>query len=358
MKINNDNKNNNILIIGYCGLEDGFLGGGKALNKIGYNIFFFPYLSYIMDNNLEVNNILKSEITSKNIDICLWWNNSIKYDDIKNIIDSSSNIKNITYNWDAFIYDYKKYDESTIKIWEKIIINNNNKYPLMNHVFSCFEKEILYNNNNNNNISISYLPPGFDKDISYYYKDEKYECDISIVCTNLYDDIEQFPDLSTNITRYEIVNKIYQNRNNINFHIYGPDKFKDIFPECYKGFIKYNDCYKVFSNSKINLSIHPIINELNEKISNAEYFSERVPQILGCKGLLVTNSYFSDKFKNNIDYINIDNNIDWYQKLLNILENSNSYDHIRESGYKTVCKYYQWNNWANILDQKIKDINK
>ena len=29
----------------------------------------------------------------------------------------------------------------------------------------------------------------------------------------------------------------------------------------YKGFIKYNECNRVFSNSKINLSIHPLVKE-------------------------------------------------------------------------------------------------
>ena len=240
-----------------------------------------------------------------------------------------------------------------------------NSYSLMNHIFSCFEKEIEIiknkdnnhsNNHSNNQISISYLPPGFDKDISYFYKDELYECDISIICTNLYDDIEIFPDISTNITRYEIVNKLYENRHMFKFHIYGPDKFKKKFPDCYKCFIKYKDCYKVFSNSKINLSIHPIIYELNNEKSNEEYFSERVPQILGCSGLLVSNSYFSNKLKNNINYINIDKNIDWFKKILNIIENSELYDEIRENGYKTACKYYQWNNWAKKIDEKIKII--
>ena len=58
--------------------------------------------------------------------------------------------------------------------------------------------------------------------------------------------------------------KIYANRHKINFHIYGPIEFKNLYPDCYQGFIKYDECYKVFSNSKINLSIHPIIYELND----------------------------------------------------------------------------------------------
>jgi len=353
----------NILIIGYYILDDGFLYGAKSLNNFNYNINFFPYSFYINDNKSEVDNILKLKIINNKINICLWWNNLIQYDTIKNIVNNIAfkNIKHLTFNWDPFLYNYQKYDNLNItKSWEDIIDNKTKCYSLMNHIFSCFEIEIEVIKNIENMIknknSISYLPPGFDKDISYFYKDELYECDISIVCTNLYDDIKTFPDLSTNITRYEIVNKLYENRHMFKFHIYGPNKFQELFPECYRDSIKYKDCYKVFSNSKINLSIHPMIYELNNKNSYEEYFSERVPQILGCKGLLVTNSYFSDKLKNNIDYINIDKSIDWFEKILDIIKNSELYDEIRENGYKSACKYYQWNHWAKKIDNKIKEI--
>lgn len=378
----------NILIIGYYNLDDGFLYGAKALNNINYNIIFFPYTFYINDNKLEVDNILKLKIINSKINICLWWNNSIHYDNIKTIVNDLDikDIKHICFNWDPFLYNYQKYNNLNItKSWEDIINNKINCYSLMNHIFSCFEMEIevikkIENKTQNkiqNKNSISYLPPGFDKNVSYFYRDELYDCDISIICTNLYDDIKTFPDISTNITRYEIVHKLYENRHMYKFHIYGPNKFQELFPECYKGFIKYKDCYKVFSNSKINLSIHPMIYELNNGVfqknteelhtliythpdkeiseSTEEYFSERVPQILGCKGLLVTNSYFSDKLKKNIDYINIDKNIDWFQKILDIIKNSDLYDEIRQHGYNSACKYYQWNEWAKKIDSKIKE---
>ena len=48
----------NLLLIGYCHLDDGFLYAAKALEKYNYKIFFFPYLSYVMDNIEERDNIL------------------------------------------------------------------------------------------------------------------------------------------------------------------------------------------------------------------------------------------------------------------------------------------------------------
>jgi hypothetical protein len=337
----------NLLIIGYCHLEDGFLYASNALEKLNYKIFFFPYLSYIMDKIVDRDELLTIYIKSNNINICLWWNNSIKYENYYTVINKLKDIhiKNYFFNWDPFLYNYKKYNSI---IWKERIEDKEKIYPLMNHVFSCFEKEISYFKNI---IQISYVPPGFDKNISKYIFDKDYECDISIICTNFYSNKNEFLDETTNITRYEIVNKLYENRSKFKFHIYGPENFKNIYPECYKGFIKYQECNKVFSNSKINLSIHPLIYELNNLNSKEEYFSERVPQILGSKGLLMTNSYFSDKLISNKDYIYINNDMDWYSKILDIIENSDSYDNIRNNGFNKGILYYQWDNWANNLSK-------
>lgn len=336
----------NLLIIGYCHLQDGFLYANNALKKLNYNTFFFPYHTYVMIEDKYRDNILVDFIKNNNINIILWWYNNITFETI-DIVKKSVKVKNIFFNWDPFLYDYNKYNSL---IWKSRIDERLKYYPLMDHVFSCFEKEIKHCESICN---ISYNPPGFDKNISKYEYDENYQCDVSIICTNLYDYTYEFPDESTNITRYSIVHKLYEIRDKIKFHIYGLEKFKELFPDCYKGFINYNDCYKVFSNSKINLSIHPMVNELNSENSCQEYFSERVPQILGCKGLLVTNSNFTSYLKKDIDYIYIDHTIDYYEKLMIIINNSSNYDIVRENGYKKALKYYNWDNWALSINNCI-----
>jgi hypothetical protein len=338
----------NLLIIGYCNLEDGFLYGSKALERLNYKIFFFPYLSYLMDKVENIDDILIENIKNWEIEICLWWSNSVKSDNYKKIL-SNINVKNYFFNWDPFLYNYEKYN---CPFWEELIENKKIFYPLMDHIFSCFETEINYFKNK---LSISYLSPGFDKNISTYVYDQKYECDVSIVCTNLYNNLSEFPLETSNLTRYEIVTKLYDNRDKINFHIYGPEHFNELYPECYKGFISYNNCYKVFSNSKINLSIHPLVNELNKPNSNEEYFSERVPQILGSRGLLVTNSYLTHKLTPDQDYIYIDNTMDWYEKIDDIINNTAKYNIIRKNGYNKGIKYYQWDSWATSIDKIIEE---
>lgn len=338
----------NILLIGYCNLADGFLYAADALKKKNHNIYFFPYMSHLMDNVSNIDDILIKYINEHNIKICLWWCNSVKYNNYEYILNTlNNNIQHIFYNWDPFLYNYVKYNSFC---WEDIINEKKKIYKLMNNVLSCFEYEISFFKNY---LSIKYAPPGFDMNISKYLFDLDYECDVSIVCTNLYEDTYQFPNETTNITRYSIVNKLYENRDKIKFHIYGPEKFNNIYPDCYRGFINYDKCNKVFSNSKINLSIHPLIKELNSEKSKEEYFSERVPQILGCKGLLMTNSLFTDILDVNTDYIYIDDQIDWFEKMLEIVNNNEIYNTVRENGYNKAINHYKWDNWANIFESII-----
>ena len=338
----------NILLIGYCHLADGFLYASKALEGLNHNVFFFPYLSYKMDNRYIIEDFNKM-IDEKKIHICLWWNNSIEKEDFIEMYKNKENYIHISYNWDPYLLNPSKYNTQN---WSKRIEDKKYKYQYMNYIFSCFGKEIDFFNNDLYKNKIFYNPPGFDKTISYYNENEEYKCDISIVSTNLYNDNNEFPFDATNITRYEIVEYLYSVRNSIRFHFYGPEKFKEIYPECYKGSITYDECFKVFSNSKINLSIHPIIFELHDKDSEKEYFSERVPQILGCRGLLMSNSYYSHILKPNQDYIQI-NKTNYKKKIKDILKKNNDYDIIRNNGYKKALLNYQWNNWATKINNII-----
>lgn len=339
----------NILLIGYCHLADGFLYASKALEQFNHKIYFFPYLIYKMDQNPNLIQDLKESIKLNKIDICLWWNNSIQYEELSQALNK--NIINIFFNWDPFLYNYEKYN--TQDYWKPLIENKKKVYSLMNTIFTCFEKEKIFFHNEPYNYKIYYNPPGFDKNASKYIENANYNCDISFVLTNLYNNQNEFPQEATNLNRFEIVNKLYKKRNSIKFHIYGPENLKNIYPECYQGFIKYDDANLVFSNSKINLSIHPIINELNEINSNEEYFSERVPQILGCQGLLMTNSHLNHNLKKDEDYIYIDQNMDYIHLIETILNHYDDYKQIKLNGYNKALIHYQWNNWANIINNIV-----
>lgn len=340
---------NNLLIVGYCHLADGFLYGAEALKKHNYNIYFFPYLSYKMDKIENIEEHFVNFIKTNNIHIILWWNNSINYESFQKMYNNVD-YKHILFNWDPFLYEYKKYNSL---VWEERFENKQKIYAQMNYIFSCFEKEVDYFKNLH--FPIYYAHPGFNKEISSYIYHKDYECDISIVCTNMYDNTNEFPDKTTNITRYNIVNLLYENRDKIKFHIYGPENFKNKYPECYQKCVSYDDCKYVFSNSKINLSIHPLILELNNEKSEQEYFSERLPQILGCQGLLMTNSNLSHILNKNTDYVYVDETTNIIEMVLNIINinNKDNYNNVRKNGYNKALQHYQWEHWANIIINKL-----
>lgn len=332
----------NICIIGYCHNADGFLGASKALELLKYKIHLFPYLSYKMNKNENLIQDFHQLLKNYDINICLWWNNSVSKEDFDEMKKKNESLKHIFYNWDPYLYEYSKYKTEN---WVQRIEDKKYIYKNIDYIFTCFGKEVSIIQNENINKNIFYNAPGFDKTISYFEENEHYKCDISLVTTNLYEDNQEFPFEATNVTRFEIVDYLYSMRSTIKFHIYGPLKFKEKYKECYKGFITYNNCKKIFSNSKINLSIHPITYELNNPDCEKEYFSERVPQILGCKGLLMTNSYLHHILKPNIDYIHIDKN-NYKEKINEIIQNNKDYDIIRNNGYQKGLLNYQWTNWA------------
>jgi glycosyltransferase involved in cell wall biosynthesis len=87
--------------------------------------------------------------------------------------------------------------------------------------------------------------------------------------------------------------------------------------------------------------------------SRNEYFSERVPQILGSKGLLITNTYYNDILKEDIHYIYVKKS-NFVAKIMDILHNYSYYEKIKENGYKLALKNYTWKCWA----ERFKLYNK
>jgi hypothetical protein len=338
----------NLLIIGYCHLADGFLYASQWLKN--YNIFFFPYLNYILDKVENTEEIFHKYLTEHKINICLWWNNSITYASFQKMY--LPQLQHIYFNWDPFLFSHESYHSP---IWKERLINKEEIFSKMNMIFTCFEKEVLYFSEKH--VPITYNPPGFEPSVSYYLKDPSYECDISIICTNMYDYLEEFPDQSTNVPRYQIVNLLYENRDKFKFHIYGPEKFREKYPDCYQRFITYDECYKVFSNSKINLSIHPLVKELHVSPSSQEYFSERVPQILGCQGLLMTNSDYTHVLSKD-DYVFIHEETNILNEIESILQQQDKYDQVRLNGHRKAMNHMQWKHWGEKIEEYLDKNNE
>jgi hypothetical protein len=153
----------------------------------------------------------------------------------------------------------------------------------------------------------------------------KYACDVSIICTNLYTDAT-FENKT--VCRKNVLDAIYADKS-IVLHVYGFPFLKTLYPDAYRGFIQYDDCRHVFSNSKISLNIS-MFDGMREHDGH-HYFSERLPQIFGCNGIPLCNNDFGAFLEKDVDYIYVQNMDELMPKIKMFLENcGNCYNKMKE----------------------------
>lgn len=346
-----------LLIIGYYHLADGFRACANYLEK-DYDVYFFP-LSHYHGQGYDVKNELIKYINGEKCDkyecglresnppmgiVLIWYfNYFIENRDRLNIFVSMKNeVKHrviyLGYNWDP------KPPEKEISCFQMGFIQ------LLNCYLTGDGREITYLKEKGE-YNYVYCPSGFDPKITYYVDDPTHSCDVSIICTNLYMDYDLFPRKYVRVHRKEMIDLIYNHRNEIKFHIYGPKEFQELYPECYRGYINYSDCPKVFSNSKINLCIHATS---YNNVHNYIYFSERLPQIMGARGLVYCDTEYNYLLEPNVNYILADaqNPLGQIKEILQNYDNP-KYRLIKEKGYELANKYFTWDNVRN----KVKMID-
>jgi hypothetical protein len=104
-----------------------------------------------------------------------------------------------------------------------------------------------------------------------------------------------------NMNRKQVIDTIAENKL-INLHIYGipSSSISNTYPDQFKGYLPYNKCYLGFSNALFSLNISP----LNDVYKNGYYYySERLPQILACNSIMISNNDYGDLLIPNVDYI-------------------------------------------------------
>lgn len=299
----------NLLFFGYYGFRDGYFAYGKYLKKKFDNFSFFPLLELRDKLNLENININDIEmcingkfLTNKNYSNELIYTRcQYNYILIAHNNDFLQNFYLGKINFFHFLLELKKkYNFKLIQInWDPDDKNYNNFKMIKNFDIGFYSnpKYLTYDN-------IKYFQQGYCEKTSFYKEIDNYKCDVSFIGTNLYTETSWE---NQNLNRKKILDIIY-NETNIKLHIYGSDFLKNIYPKSYKGFINYEDCYKVFSNSLINLNISPLNDIKYEKNGKKYYYySERMPQIIACNGIMMSNNDYEDFLKKNDEYILIEN---------------------------------------------------
>ena len=314
-----------VLIIGYYHLADGFKAFSDTLDP-DIVVDFFPLLHY-RTNSIDPSDDLSYKLSG--VTHVLYWNNFLDRAILSKIKNISDGIKTIRYNWDPHLpsdhSEYYQLMEKNLDLFDLIITVN----PV--------EKKYWQSKGHR----VDFCGSGFNPKITYPMPSDPI-ADVSIVCTNLYDKI---PLEHVRFSRKKLVDLLYQCPE-INFKIYGPEKFRSEYPRAYSGYVNYQDCPKVFSNSKINLCLHAY-SYLSDRDTGEEYYSERLPQILGCKGLMLSETEYTF-IKPGVHYVLLDVS-DPIGQIKGILNNYADLDQIRENGYQYSLEHLTWKNLVKMI---------
>lgn len=324
-----------IALVGAFNLAEGYLGAAKALEKQGNNVVFIPAFKYRSENPQEHTNMIIRDLQNNNADVILWWRgetlSGIEFQKVRKNCEG----KFVMFSWDDPLQ------------WERHL-EMPFKSQQLDFAFSCCMDSVEKYKENGCEASF-YCPPGFDPEIHYPEESEDHKCDISIVCTNLYEGTEITKRY--HISRKQLLSAIIDEFKDLKIHIYGPENFKNIFPDQYRGWVQFEESRKVFRGSKINICTHI-------RPDGSMYINERVCQILGSGGLLFVDQVKDmDKvldLKKECIVMDIGSKKKLVSQIKEILDDPGKIEEIRENGRKKALEKLTWDSWAETL---LKNIN-
>lgn len=326
----------NICVVSYYGPKEPINSAEKSLEGAGFNVFDFPLYKYMHDVNDKDENYFNHfiEFIQKNkIKYLLWWYINIPLEEFY-ILKDKTGVKYLFFNWDEPFN------------WDECLLKYRSFY--LDTVFvTCFATLNRYLQNGVSKAVCLY--PGFNPDLNYkidhvdYKEFEKYDCDISICCTNLYADSEIYPNQYIN--RKKLIDDIYNNqeKHNYIFNIYGPEQFQELYPKSYKGFTQYEDLNKVFNYSRINLCTHVVYDQDG-------YLNERMVLMGASHGLILVDPVkgIENTFTPNKEIIILEKN-NYIEQIKNILRNYKHYRKIRDNIGAKCHQKYTYEEWAKTI---------
>lgn len=315
-----------IILVGYYSLADGFESFTSFFEKRYKK--HRPKITFIAGSQHTFQSLLQTLQKTK-FGILLLWNNSYLDKPFLDRISRKTRMPILAFNWDPI------YNPSSLPCWMK-------RRRIIAKASQALSRYITVNPLESQDLGAVYCPPGFNPDISKPLKDKAYRHDVSLVCTDLYTD--PIWDLQK-IPRKKLVDGLIAS--GVDFALYGPSKLVERFPEYkpfYQGFVPYEQCPRVFTNSKINLCTHAV--------SIDGYFSERLPQIAACGGVIATDVRVGFGFIAGEDYILLDEN-DFVEQILGVLGDKAS---LRRMSSRALSKSSNL-TWKRLCDEIVEFSN-
>lgn len=322
-----------LLITSYYELKEALLSAANALRKLDIEVVNYPLMQKKQElgDNDCVDDMIRC-IKDQKVDVVLWWHISLSSELFEKVVLSSPGVKNIFFNWDEPFN------------WEPNDLQTKAKH--FDCVFvTCQETLDRYLSNGTKKAVCLY--PGFDENIHRPlfedYKDvtDKYCCDVSICCTNLYDGDEYCHQF---IQRKRLIDDLYaaQDIHGFTFHIYGPERLRELYPKSYQNFICYEDTNKLFNYSRINICTHVICDK-------SGYLNERVFLIMASGGLLLVDRVagLEDVLCENKDCLVLSKE-GYVEQIVKILEDYDECDLVRFNAREKALGY-TWDKWAKVV---------
>jgi hypothetical protein len=209
---------------------------------------------------------------------------------------------------------------------------------------SCEESVGMYLENGSK--QAYFLSPGVDMATFFperHRSEKTYKHDVSIVCTNLYENEAIFSDQIVN--RKKLID-ILVSIPGINVGVYGPAGFKNVYPNNYVSFATYQNLNEVFNRSRINVCTHVTS-------SKYKYINERCVLVLASGGLLYvdkTNGIEDVIDKDGCVFIDVDNVT---EQIKDIIDNYDKYSEVKRIGHESAFQF-RWSVWAEFVHSKIK----
>lgn len=332
-------KKKNLIIVTYFGIYEQFKSVKQSLENLGYTVHNFSYIAmYNEGGDKRVVDELKSMLTQINPEYILWWVFNISANSLLEIRNANPLTKHLYYNWD------EPYN------WKLVDAESKARY-LSTAFITCEETTKKYIGAGA--LHAYCLYPGYTPSIHKPLwldlnseSNNEYDCDVSFICTNLYEDPNIYPDQI--VIRKKLIETIYigQKIYNYSFAIYGPDKFKDVFPLSYRKSLTYDETNIVFNRSKINICTHVVGNKQG-------YLNERVFLIMASGGLLLIDPVpgVDNVLVNGVNCVMINQNRICSQ-IKSILENYPHYEKVKHKAYESV-QNYTWDDWGYRLEEKL-----
>lgn len=331
-----------LLVTTYYGFGTPLKEAFEELRKYGIEeIVEYPLFRYYRDEHdakFDYMDHFNNYVMAEKPDILLWWYFGVPVECIKYVRDHNPKTIFMMFNWDEPANWIPNNVKEKAKYFDCVFV-------------TCEETShdyLKYGTGESH-----YLLPGYDPNIHKPEDNDedrkKYACDVSICCTNLYDDYDTYPNQY--IYRRVMMDDLYskQDEYGIKFHIYGPEWLRDVYPKSYRWMAKYEETNKIFNYSKLSLCTHAICDKNG-------YFNERFVLIMASGGLL-----YVDKPKGIEDTIDLDKDCvlidrdNYLEQIKTIINNYDEYKERRRNAHER-SKEWLWSNWAKKIGDKMREL--